>query len=101
MRMQSPSLVVSSSRSLLTNTIKYAFPDGRNGKVQIKLEQKSDGVLQMQISDNGVGKGGTIIGTGFGSQLISLLTQQLGGNMKEENNNGTHIFFEFKSVKAA
>jgi two-component sensor histidine kinase len=86
---------------LLTNTIKYAFPDGRNGKVQIKLEQQSNGILQMQISDNGVGKGSTIKGTGFGGQLISLLTQQLGGTMKEENNNGTHIFFEFKSVKAA
>jgi len=86
---------------LLTNTIKYAFPDGRNGKVQIKLEQKANGVLQMQISDNGVGKGGAIIGTGFGGQLISLLTQQLGGTMKEENDHGTHIFFEFKSVKAA
>ena len=86
---------------LLTNTIKYAFPEGRSGKVQIKLEQISNGVLQMQISDNGVGKGGAINGTGFGGQLISLLTQQLGGTMKEENNNGTHIFFEFKSVKAA
>jgi len=86
---------------LLTNTIKYAFPDGRSGKVQIKLEQKPNGVLQMQISDNGVGKGTFINGTGFGGQLISLLTQQLGGTMKEDNNNGTHIFFEFKSVKAA
>ena len=86
---------------LLTNTIKYAFPDGRSGKVQIKLEQKPNGVLQMQISDNGVGKGCTIKGTGFGGQLISLLTQQLGGTMKEENDNGTHIIFEFKSVKAA
>ncbi len=86
---------------LLTNTIKYAFPDGRSGKVQIKLEQKSNGVLQMQISDNGVGKGSTINGTGFGGQLISLLTQQLGGTMKEENSNGTHVFFEFKSAKAA
>ncbi|HVW98910.1 MAG TPA: sensor histidine kinase, partial [Candidatus Babeliaceae bacterium] len=86
---------------LLTNTIKYAFPGGRSGKVQIKLEQKSNGVLQMQISDNGIGKSGAIKGTGFGGQLISLLTQQLGGTIKEENNNGTHIFFEFKSVKVA
>lgn len=86
---------------LLTNTIKYAFPDGRSGKVQIKLEQTANGNLQMQVSDNGVGKSGIINGTGFGGQLISLLTQQLGGTMKEENNNGTHIFFEFKSAKAA
>jgi two-component sensor histidine kinase len=86
---------------LLTNTIKYAFPGGRSGKVQITLAQTSNGNLQMQVSDNGVGKSGTISGTGFGGQLISLLTQQLDGTMKEENNNGTHISFEFKPVKAA
>jgi len=86
---------------LLTNTIKYAFPDGRSGKVQIKLAQAANGNLQMQVSDDGVGKSGTITGTGFGGQLVSLLTQQLEGTMKEENNNGTHIFFEFKPIKAA
>ena len=86
---------------LLTNTIKYAFPEGRSGKVQIKLEQGANGNLQMLVSDNGVGKSGTIKGTGFGGQLISLLTRQLGGTIKEDNNNGTHIFFEFKSTKAA
>ena len=86
---------------LLTNTIKYAFPEGRSGKVQIKLEQAANGNLQMLVSDNGVGKSDTIKGTGFGGQLIFLLTQQLGGTIKEDNNNGTHIFFEFKSTKAA
>jgi two-component sensor histidine kinase len=86
---------------LLTNTIKYAFPEGRSGKVQIKLEQGANGNLQMMVSDNGVGKSGTIKGTGFGGQLIALLTRQLGGTIKEDNNNGTHIFFEFKSAKAA
>jgi two-component system, sensor histidine kinase PdtaS len=86
---------------LLTNTIKYAFPDGRSGKVQIRLVQTANGNLHMQVSDNGVGKSGSTSGTGFGGQLISLLTQQLDGTMKEENNNGTHIYFEFKPVKAA
>ena len=86
---------------LLTNTIKYAFPEGRSGKVQIKLERVANGNLQMLVSDNGVGKSGAVNGTGFGGQLVSLLTQQLGGTIKEENNNGTHIFFEFKSTKAA
>ncbi|HVE62040.1 MAG TPA: sensor histidine kinase [Chitinophagaceae bacterium] len=86
---------------LLTNTIKYAFPEGRSGKVQIKLEKGANGNLQMLVSDNGVGKSGAINGTGFGGQLIFLLTRQLGGTIKEDNNNGTRIFFEFKSTKAA
>lgn len=86
---------------LLTNTIKYAFPDGRSGKVRIRLEQMPGGTLHMQVSDNGVGKSGTTAGTGFGGQLVTLLTQQLGGTMKEESGNGTRVFFQFKPVKAA
>ncbi|TAD84052.1 MAG: hypothetical protein EAY75_13835 [Bacteroidetes bacterium] len=86
---------------LLTNTLKYAFPEGQQGKVQIKLSKKADGVLQLQVADNGVGKSGTTQGTGFGGQLVSLLTQQLNGTMREEIHNGTKISFEFKMGKAA
>lgn len=86
---------------LLTNTVKYAFPDGRSGKVQIRLEETLTGKLRMQVSDNGVGKSGAINGTGFGSQLLSLLTQQLGGTMREVIDNRTHISFVFALVRAA
>lgn len=86
---------------LLTNTLKYAFPADRNGKVQIKLEKRLNGILQLQVSDDGVGKSGETKGTGFGGQLVNLLTKQLNGTMREEINNGTTIFFEFKTGKAA
>jgi len=81
---------------LLTNTLKYAFPSGQDGKVMIRLEKRKDGVLHLEVSDNGVGKSGVIKGTGFGSQLISLLTRQLNGTMREENENGTRVLFDFK-----
>lgn len=86
---------------LLTNTLKYAFPQGQQGKVLIKLQKKTDGVLQLEVSDNGIGKSGITQGTGFGGQLVSLLTQQLSGTMKEEINEGTKIYFEFKTGTAA
>ncbi len=86
---------------LLTNTLKYAFPKGQHGKVRIKLQKQAGGVLQLEVSDNGVGKSGVTHGTGFGGQLVSLLTQQLGGSMREEVKDGTRIYFEFKPVKAA
>ena len=85
---------------LLTNTLKYAFPHGQDGKVFIRLEKSKDG-LHLEVSDNGVGKSGLIQGTGFGGQLISLLTRQLGGSMREEIKNGTSVFFDFKIDKAA
>ncbi|CAN5325391.1 hypothetical protein BH11BAC5_BH11BAC5_12350 [soil metagenome] len=86
---------------LLTNTLKYAFPEGQHGRVQIKLHKQTNGLLQLEVSDDGVGKSGITQGTGFGGQLVSLLTQQLGGSMREEVKDGTHTYFEFKPVKAA
>ena len=85
---------------LLTNTLKYAVPKGQDGKVLIKLQKNKDG-LHLEVSDNGIGKSGLTQGTGFGGQLVSLLTRQLGGSMREEIKNGTSIFFDFKIDKAA
>lgn len=86
---------------LLTNTLKYAFPDGRPGMVVIKLSKPKTGILQLEVSDNGIGKVGVTKGTGFGSQLVSLLTRQLNGTMQEEIREGTKLYFEFKTDKAA
>lgn len=86
---------------LITNTVKYAFPNNEKGKLTIKLEKQHDNMLHLVVSDNGVGKSEIIQGTGFGGQLISLLTQQLNGTMTEENNNGTTVIFDFKLKKAA
>jgi len=86
---------------LLTNALKYAFPGNRQGLMKIKLEKQTGGVLHLEVSDNGVGKSGFTKGSGFGSQLISLLTKQLNGSMKEAINNGTAVSFDFKMEKAA
>lgn len=86
---------------LLTNSLKYAYPDGRKGTVSIKLLKSAAGALHLEVADDGVGKGNAVQGTGFGSQLISLLTRQLGGTMREDVNNGTHVSFDFNLKKAA
>ena len=86
---------------LLTNTIKYAFPEGDKGTITIKLEKQNDQHLHLVVTDNGVGKSGITHGTGFGTQLVSLLTQQLNGTMQEESENGTTHIFDFKLRKAA
>ena len=86
---------------LLTNTIKYAFPEGDKGTITIKLEKQNDQHLHLVVTDNGIGKTGITHGTGFGTQLVSLLTQQLNGTMKEESENGTTHIFDFKLRKAA
>jgi len=87
---------------LLSNSLKYAFPNGSEGKIKVSLSEKNSHLL-LQVSDNGIGIGDKpeIRGSGFGSQLISLLTQQLDGKMTLITNPGTEIFFEFQIHKAA
>jgi len=88
---------------LLTNALKYAFPENRNGTIQISLSQATPETLSLKVTDNGVGKdtGAVPKGTGFGSQLIQLLTQQLNGTMTENSENGTMVSFNFKIETAA
>lgn len=86
---------------ILTNALKYAFPDGRKGKIQIQLEQKDASTLSLKIADDGVGKSGVTEGTGFGGQLIALLTQQLRGSLREEATGGTAVYIDFKPKEAA
>jgi two-component sensor histidine kinase len=85
---------------LMTNSIKYAFTKGEKGTITIKLE-KQNNILHLEVSDNGIGKSDITQGTGFGRQLISLLTLQLNGTMKEIIQNGTTIIFDFKLNKSA
>ena len=87
---------------LLTNALKYAFPEGEKGKINISLKQENERLF-LKVSDNGIGKteGSKPKGTGFGTQLIQLLTQQLNGTITEEHINGTTVFFNFKNFKIA
>ncbi len=86
---------------ILTNALKYAFPEGRHGKIEIHLEKTKDHTLRLRIADDGIGKSGTTKGTGFGSQLVALLTRQLEGTLYEEVQDGTIIYLDFKMRKAS
>jgi two-component sensor histidine kinase len=87
---------------LLTNALKYAFPKDTKGQIKISLKKENDS-LSLSVSDNGVGKtkDAKPKGTGFGTQLIKLLTQQLNGTISENHNKGTSVFFTFKNFKIA
>ncbi|MCB0839799.1 MAG: histidine kinase, partial [Bacteroidetes bacterium] len=73
---------------LITNSLKYAFPDGRNGKIQVSLARQPEGKLELYVADDGVGANNTPTGTSFGSQLIKLLTTQLGGTLEQGSEAG-------------
>ncbi|MCO4821401.1 MAG: histidine kinase [Flavobacteriaceae bacterium] len=83
---------------LLTNALKYAFPEGRQGKINIELKRINKSKLILKVTDNGIGQMDDDFtkGKGFGMQLLQLLTQQLNGEMEHMKSNGTIVMFEFK-----
>src|SRR5690606_25029428 len=45
---------------LITNALKYAFPDDRDGEIRIRLKASGTGRAQLTVADNGIGLGDTI-----------------------------------------
>jgi two-component sensor histidine kinase len=88
---------------LLTNALKYAFPGERAGAIRISLRESDPDTLYLEIADNGVGQqlGSLAKGTGFGSQLVQLLTQQLNGQIQQSVQNGTVVSLRLKKSYAA
>ena len=84
---------------LVTNTLKHAFPDGRDGAIQVILEKSDDGAFIMKVEDNGVG-----LPEGFdpaatktlGMQLVRNLATQLVGAVTFVSNHGALFCITFQ-----
>ena len=76
---------------LISNTLKYAFPDGREGTLVVALD-KSGEVLT--VSDDGIGLpvAADIAAKGsLGLQLVQLLAEQIGAQVRVESKGGTRV----------
>ncbi len=90
------------TNELLTNALKYAFPGNADGQVTISIQPgKKKDELVFCVSDNGIGRkeNNTTGSSGFGTELVHLLVQQLGGRLSIENNNGTRVSIAFTPGK--
>ena len=66
---------------LVTNALKYAFPEERRGEIAVVLDRNEDGTPRLSVTDNGVGMPGMEQGSeaGLGSVIIRQLAEQFGG----------------------
>ncbi|TAK35823.1 MAG: tetratricopeptide repeat protein [Saprospiraceae bacterium] len=83
------------ANELITNSLKYAFPDGRKGEILLVLKKKKD-VLSLKVVDNGAGlplDGGKPVTnrTSFGLELVGSLTEKLNGQLFFSNGQGATI----------
>lgn len=68
---------------LVTNSLKYAFPDGRPGRITVTVRNGGGGDLVMRIEDDGVGCAENTP-EGTGSMLMKLMIRQIGGSVTRE-----------------
>ncbi|BBC22387.1 PAS domain S-box protein [Pseudanabaena sp. ABRG5-3] len=88
---------------LVSNSLKYAFPEGRAGEIIIEFNQDADNRYTLIIRDNGIGMPEAIDlkhAKSLGLQLVySLAVQQLKGQIVLEHRGGMafQISFTIKS----
>ena len=84
---------------LLTNILKYAFPDGREGRISIALRSIGERRARFSIRDNGVGFDPQTARQGMGSRLIRGVVNQLNGTYAFDGSDGTTFTAEIEIVQ--
>jgi PAS domain S-box-containing protein len=82
---------------LLTNIMKYAFTGRSDGTVTVSTSLNGSRVY-FEIQDNGNGLPESVNfknSTGFGLQLVEILSEQIGGSIRIERGGGTKFILEF------
>jgi two-component sensor histidine kinase len=83
---------------LVSNSLKYSFPDGMMGEIFVSLRSKQDN-YELIISDNGIGLPNEfdINNTKtLGLMLVNSLTEQIDGKITINRENGTRFSIIFK-----
>ena len=85
---------------LITNSLKHAFPEGRQGIIKITFKSKENNMLQLSISDDGIGipKDLDIRNTkSLGLHLVTALAEnQLHGEIIILRDRGTEFQINFR-----
>lgn len=84
---------------LVSNSLKHAFPEGREGEIVIDLSA-SDSSYKLTLSDDGIGlPEGLDIEQAktLGLKLVGTLTEQLGGQLSRSNGRGTKFEITFSA----
>jgi two-component sensor histidine kinase len=82
---------------LVSNSIRYAFPNDSKGEILISLKEKN-GAVEMIISDNGIGIPANINYRStetLGLQLVVTLVNQVDGLVNYEGNSGSKFIITF------
>ncbi len=87
---------------LLSNALKYAFPDARAGQIRVALSSNEDDRVTLRVADDGVGipvganpKHSQSLGLG----IVDVLTRQLAGTLEREPGPGVDVALVFQKTR--
>jgi two-component system response regulator len=84
---------------LVSNSLKHAFPNGREGEICISLRKNADNIFTLDVKDNGIGLPDEIDMENINSMglfLVKMLIKQIGGTMIVRRGAGTEYVIQFK-----
>ncbi len=87
---------------LVTNALKYAYPEGRGGVIRVSLRVRTGGELVLTVADDGPGLGDARAGAAptLGMSLVKTLARQLRGRVEVDGAHGTEVRVFFARAEA-
>jgi len=86
---------------LITNALKYAFPDGRVGMITVRLFEAQN-QLVLQVADDGVGATNTEVApksSSFGMKLLQAFKAKLDANFDIQSDKGLLITYRMSKYQ--
>ncbi len=83
---------------LVSNTLKYAFPENRKGNIRVIFHLRKDRKYELIVQDDGVGLPPELDfdkTRSMGLYLVKLLTKQIGGTVRLNRKEGTSFKIVF------
>lgn len=83
---------------LVSNSLKHAFPDGKEGEIYIDVRHDHEQKICMLIGDNGIGLPTGVEGIGtntLGLKLVTALINQLSATLTVDHREGTQFCVTF------
>jgi PAS domain S-box-containing protein len=83
---------------LVSNSLNYAFPDGREGEIRIELHDAGDSLVRLIVEDNGVGfppAQDPKSATSLGLRLVRSLAEQLSATFELNSHRGVEARLTF------
>jgi two-component sensor histidine kinase len=86
---------------LVTNSLRHAFPQGRSGHINVRIEAHDEQIV-LAVSDDGIGlphQAQLDAFPTFGLQIARALTQQLEGTIEVDTRHGTSYEVQFPKTE--